>query len=189
MSRKRYFEENEGHGRSEYRECVCISAKNLQYFLKGWTGIKTLAMINSIRKTGDKEATMETRYYISSLEPDPVLILKSVRSHWEVENNLHWVLDIGFREDDDRKTGNAAINFSAISKLALMLLKQSDIKLGMAGKRKACGWDEKIRDKVIGIGKNIENNRMYKLLSVRPEFPAFISAPPANDLVLLQIPC
>ncbi len=150
---KRYFEENEGHGRSEYRECVCISAKNLQYFLKGWTGIKTLAMINSIRKTGDKEATMETRYYISSLEPDPVLILKSVRSHWEVENNLHWVLDIGFREDDDRKTGNAAINFSAISKLALMLLKQSDIKLGMAGKRKACGWDEKIRDKVIGIGK------------------------------------
>ena len=73
--------------------------------------------------------------------------------HWEVENNLHWVLDIGFREDDDRKTGNAAINFSAISKLALMLLKQSDIKLGMAGKRKACGWDEKIRDKVIGIEK------------------------------------
>lgn len=62
-----------------------------------------MAMINSIRKTGDKEATMETRYYISSLEPDPVLILKSVRSHWEVENNLHWVLDIGFREDDDRK--------------------------------------------------------------------------------------
>ena len=51
----------------------------------------------------------------------------------------------------NRKTGNAAINFSAISKLALMLLKQSDIKLGMAGKRKACGWDEKIRDKVIGI--------------------------------------
>ena len=150
-SAKRYFEENKGHGRSEYRECVCISAKNLQYFLKGWTGIKTLAMINSIRKMGDKEAVMETRYYISSLEPDPITILKSVRSHWEVENNLHWVLDIGFREDDDRKTGNAAINFSAISKLSLMLLKQSDIKLGMAGKRKACGWDEKIRDKVIGI--------------------------------------
>jgi len=150
---KRYFEENKGHGRSEYRECVCISAKNLQYFLKGWTGIKTLAMINSIRKMGDKEAVMETRYYISSLEPDPIIILKSIRSHWEVENNLHWVLDIGFREDDDRKIGNAAINFSAISKLALMLLKQSDIKLGMAGKRKACGWDEKIRDKVIGIEK------------------------------------
>ncbi|MCZ2656679.1 ISAs1 family transposase, partial [Bacteroides fragilis] len=83
---------------------------------------------------GDKEAVMETRYYISSLEPDPIIILKSIRSHWEVENNLHWVLDIGFREDDDRKIGNAAINFSAISKLALMLLKQSDIKLGMAGK-------------------------------------------------------
>ena len=148
---KRNFEQNEGHGRSEYRECVCIDAKNLQCFLKGWTGIKTLAMINSIRKMGDKEPVLETKYYISSLEPDPVTILKSVRSHWAVENNLHWVLDVGFREDDDRKTGNAAINFSTISKLALMLLKQSDIKLGMAGKRKICGWDEKSRDKVIGI--------------------------------------
>ena len=56
------------------------------------------------------------------MEPEPVTILKSVRSHWEVENNLHWILDIGFREDDGRKTENAAINFSAISKAALMLL-------------------------------------------------------------------
>lgn len=155
---KRYFEENEGHGRSEYRECVCISAKNLQYFFKGWTGIKTLAMINTVRKVKGKESTLETRYYISSLEPDPITILKSVRSHWAIENELHWVLDVGFREDDDRKTGNAAINFSAIEKLALMLLKKSDIKLGMAGKRKACGWDEKTRDKVIGI-KTIEKKR------------------------------
>ena len=89
---KRYFEENEGHGRSEYRECVCISAKNLQYFFKGWTGIKTLAMINTVRKIKDKESTLETRYYISSLEPDPITILKSVRSHWAIENELHWVL-------------------------------------------------------------------------------------------------
>lgn len=148
---KRCFEENQGHGRTEYRECVCVGAENLQGFLKGWTGIKSLAIINSVRQVKNKEATMETRYYISSLEPDPVIILKSVRAHWAVENQLHWVLDVGFREDDGRKTGNAAINFSAISKLALMLLKQSDIKLGMAGKRKACGWDEKIRDKVMGI--------------------------------------
>ena len=150
---KRYFEENKAHGRNEYRECVCISAENLQPFLKGWTGIKTLAMINTIRRVKGKEAVMESKYYISSLEPDPVIILKSVRSHWAIENELHWVLDVGFREDDGRKTGNAAINFSAISKLALMLLRQSDIKLGMAGKRKACGWDEKIRDKVMGIQK------------------------------------
>lgn len=148
---KRYFEENQGHGRKEYRECVCIDAKNLQYFLEGWTGIKTLAMINSIREIAGKEPVTETKYYISSLPPDPITILKSVRSHWQVENNLHWTLDVGFREDDGRKSGNAAINFSAMSKLALILLKQCDIKLGMAGKRKACGWDEKIRDKVLGI--------------------------------------
>lgn len=115
-------------------------------------------MINTVRKIKGKESTLETRYYISSLEPDPITILKSVRSHWAIENELHWGLDVGFREDDGRKTGNAAINFSAISKLALMLLKKSDIKLEMAGKRKACGWDEKTRDKVIGI-QTIENKR------------------------------
>ena len=65
--------------------------------------------------------------------------------------NLHWQLDVSFREDDTRKTENPAVNFSAMCKIALMMLKQSKMKLSMAGKRKLCGWDEKYRDQVMGI--------------------------------------
>lgn len=157
--KQRYFQENEGHGRKEYRECVCDAVVYPEHFYAGWKGIKTIAKITSIRQIADGQQTTETRYYISSLPQDPQLILESVRAHWQVENNLHWQLDVSFREDYTRKTDNAAINFSAMCKMALMLLKQSKIKLGMAGKRKLCGWDEKYRDEIIGI------QRIYNLNS------------------------
>ncbi|WP_390602100.1 transposase, partial [Bacteroides sp. f07] len=85
----------------------------------------------------------------------PKLILESVRSHWQVENNLHWQLDVSFREDYTRKTDNAAVNFSLMCKMALILLKQSKKKIGIAGKRKLCGWDEKYRDEILGIQRII----------------------------------
>lgn len=151
--KQRYFQENTGHGRREYRECICGVAFDPTYFYKGWEGIKTIAKITCIRQVGDGPVTTETRCYISSLPQDPKLILESVRSHWQVENNLHWQLDVSFREDYTRKTDNAAINFSCMCKIALMLLKQSRIKMGMAGKRKLCGWDEKYRDQILGIKK------------------------------------
>ena len=151
--KQRYFQENDAHGRREYRECVCDAAFDPDYFYKGWKGIKTIAKITSIRQVGDRPPTTETRCYISSLPQDPKLILESVRSHWQVENNLHWQLDVSFREDYTRKTNNAAINFSCMCKIALMLLKQSKIKMGMAGKRKLCGWNEEYRDEILGIKK------------------------------------
>lgn len=81
------------------------------------------------------------------------MILDSVRSHWQVENSLHWQLNVFFREDYTRKTGNAAISFLAMYKIALILLKQSKVKVGIAGKRKLCGWDEEYRDEILGIKK------------------------------------
>jgi predicted transposase YbfD/YdcC len=153
--KKRYFQENQGHGRKEYRECVCDAVFYPDYYYPDWTGIKTIAKITCIRELTGKPQTMETRYYISSLPPDPQLILDSVRAHWQIENNLHWQLDVSFREDYTRNTDNAAINFSAICKIALILLKQSKIRLGMAGKRKLCGWDEKYRDEILGIQRII----------------------------------
>lgn len=152
-SKQRYFQENDGHGRHEYRECVCDAAFMPEHFYKGWKSIKTIAKITSTRQIGNAPPTTQTRCYISSLPQDPKLILESVRSHWEVENKLHWQLDVSFREDYTRKTDNAAINFSAICKIALMLLKQSKIKVGMAGKRKLCGWNEEYRDEILGIKK------------------------------------
>lgn len=154
-----YVQENEGHGRKEYRECVCEAVLYPQHYYAGWIGIKTIVKITCTRQVGNKEPTTETRCYISSLPEDPKLILESVRSHWQVENNLHWQLDVSFREDDIRKTGNAAVNFSAMCKIALMMLKQSKIKLGMAGKRKLCGWDEKYRDQILGINKIIKQEK------------------------------
>lgn len=151
--KQRYFQENDGHGRHEYRECVCDVAFDPDYFYKGWEGIKTIAKITCIRQVGDQPPTTETRCYISSLPQDPKLILESVRSHWQVENNLHWQLDVSFREDYTRKTNNAAINFSCMCKIALILLRQSKIKMGMAGKRKLCGWNEEYRDEILGIKK------------------------------------
>ena len=151
--KQRYFQEDEGHGRKEYRECVCDVAFYPEHFYPGWKGIKTIAKITSVRQVGNAEPTTETRCYISSLPQDPKLLLESIRSHWQVENNLHWQLDVSFREDYTRKIENGAVNFSLMCKMALILLKQSDKKLGIAGKRKVCGWDEEYRDEVLGITK------------------------------------
>ena len=150
-----YFQQNDGHGRKEYRECVCDAAFYPEHFYAGWKGIKTIAKITCVRQVGNAEPTTETRCYISSLPQDPKLILESVRSHWQVENNLHWQLDVSFREDYTRKTDNAAVNFSLMCKMALILLKQSKKKIGIAGKRKLCGWDEKYRDEILGIQRII----------------------------------
>ena len=150
-----YFQQNDGHGRKEYRECVCDAAFYPEHFYASWKGIKTIAKITCVRQVGNAEPTTETRCYISSLPQDPKLILESVRSHWQVENNLHWQLDVSFREDYTRKTDNAAVNFSLMCKMALILLKQSKKKIGIAGKRKLCGWDEKYRDEILGIQRII----------------------------------
>jgi predicted transposase YbfD/YdcC len=158
-NKQSYVQENQGHGRKEYRECVCDAAFYPEKFYPGWEGIRTIAKITCIRQMADGKTTTETRCYISSLPADPKLILESVRSHWQVENNLHWQLDVSFREDDTRKTANAAVNFSAMCKIALMMLKQSKMKLGMAGKRKLCGWDEIYRDQVMGITKIVDQKR------------------------------
>lgn len=151
---KRCEQSNEGHGRREWRECVCCDFEKLApYFLKGWTGVHTLARVTSRRQVGENPVSEETRYYITSLPADPELILKSVRAHWSIENLLHWRMDVAFREDYTRKTNNAAVNFSAMGKMALMMLKAWDKKVGIASKRKFCGWNEDTRDTVLGIKK------------------------------------
>ena len=68
-------------------------------------------------------------------------ILQAIRSHWGIENKLHWQLDITFNEDDQRKKGNAAQNFSLIAKIAMTQLKNNPRKGSMAMKRKMAGWN------------------------------------------------
>lgn len=149
---RRYTTEETGHGRHELRECVVADfAKEARLFFKEWKGLRTLAKVTATRTVAGHEPTTETRYYIASVEADPKLVMETVRTHWQVENNLHWMLDVAFREDYTRKTDNAAINLSLINKVALTMLKQTKRKEGIASRRKFCGWDENFRDEVLGI--------------------------------------
>ncbi len=86
---------------------------------------------------------METRYYISSLESDAQRFLRATRSHWGIENRLHWVLDVSFREDESRvRTGNAPENLALVRHMALNLLRQDQTrKASIKAKRKLAGWD------------------------------------------------
>ena len=93
------------------------------------------------KATGKIES--EIRYYITSLASNAERLNGSIRQHWGIENKLHWVLDMGFNEDQDRKrAGHAAQNFSVLNRIALNLLKQDKTsKRGVHGKRLKAGWD------------------------------------------------
>lgn len=133
-----------GHGRVETRRCSIISDLSLIEHREEWKNLRSLIKIETERYDKCRQATLkETRLYISSLEADADLINRSVRSHWGVENSLHWVLDVAFNEDHSRKrAGNAAQNFSLINRIALNLLKnEKSAKVGVRGKRLKAGWD------------------------------------------------
>jgi predicted transposase YbfD/YdcC len=144
-----------GHGRIEVRECWATSDPDyLSYIseqLAEWPGLNSLAMVRSERTVIGGETTSKSRYFISSLDNDATLILHAVRTHWEIENKVHWVLDIAFREDECRvRKGNGAENFVVLRHLALNLLKQEkSLKCGLQAKRKKAGWDHDYLLKVL----------------------------------------
>jgi predicted transposase YbfD/YdcC len=97
--------------------------------------------------------TRAVRYYISSVAGPAKTVLRAVRRHWRIENSLHWVLDIAFREDKSRvRVGHAAKNLSILRRIALNLLKQEKTaKVGIKAKRLMAGWDQAYLLKVLGI--------------------------------------
>ena len=112
------------HGRIETRKYTTVSEIDWLQGKENWKQLKTIIMVESQRDVND-QISEETRYYISSMENCAEKIGKAVRSHWGVENGLHWKLDIGFREDECRKRkGNAAANFAKMRQIALNLLNQ-----------------------------------------------------------------
>jgi predicted transposase YbfD/YdcC len=142
-----------GHGRIEIRECWATSdPKYLRYIasLADWPGLQSVAMVRTERCVGE-QSTLERRYFISSLAADAKQLLRAVRGHWGIENKLHWVLDIAFREDDCRvRTGNGAQNFAVLRHIALNLLKrEKTLKASIHGKRLKAGWDHDYLVKVL----------------------------------------
>lgn len=118
------------HGRVEERTCSVI--RNLEHIknTKDWKGIKSIIKIDSSRyfKSTKKQGN-STRIYISSLVVLAKIFQEYIRSHWGIENKLHWYLDIAFRENTSRKrVGDSAKNFSAINKIALTMLKKDTLK-------------------------------------------------------------
>jgi predicted transposase YbfD/YdcC len=136
---------NKGHGRLEIRQCWATDAADVLAFIhdyKVWPGLRTLVKVTSERRFPNKTET-DTRYFITSLPPDPKHLLEVIRAHWQIENAFHWVLDIAFREDESRvRKDHAPRNLALIRRLALNLLKRNtSFKIGIKAKRLRAGWD------------------------------------------------
>lgn len=134
-------EVNNDHGRIESRKCIVLPLMYLMMMKLKWRGLKSLILIISERET-PTEKTIEYRYYVSSLDPkNPEKILSSIRSHWQIENNLHWVLDVAYREDQSRiRDENSALNMSWLKKTALGLLKRANNIKGSIRRKQLAIW-------------------------------------------------
>lgn len=117
-----------------------------------WEGLQSIGLVESVRKIGDQTTTSK-RYYLNSFASDAHLLAHVVRSHWGVENRLHWVLDVGFREDDcPIHSDHAPENLAQLRKMSLNLLSQEKTaKIGVANKRLKAAWDNNYLAKVLGI--------------------------------------
>ena len=135
---------NGGHGRIETRRCWTITDPEYLRYLnpgKEWSGLKSVGLVEAERRVGDRVST-ERRYYSSSLLGKAKEFSRAVRGHWDIENGLHWILDVAFRQDDSRvRSGNAQENIAALRRLALNLLRQDKTtKAGVRAKRLKAGW-------------------------------------------------
>lgn len=150
-----YTKHDLDHGRIETRKCSVINDFKFIEQNNQWKNLTSIIKIESCRefKNSNKPTENATRYYISSLRNNASDFQSKIRSHWAVENKLHWTLDVAFSEDASRKrAGNAAQNYSILLKIALNLLKnETSKKISMKSKRLEAGWNEDYLLKILNL--------------------------------------
>ena len=136
---------DDGHGRLVRRRVFACPDVDVLATLKDWPGLAAVLAAETIRGVNGKgKVTAEIRHYLSSAKLPPEVLAAAIRNHWRVESGLHWVLDVGFREDASRvRERNAARNLALLRRIALNLVRaDSTLKASLKGKRKHAGWDD-----------------------------------------------
>ncbi len=130
------------HGRIETRRTTVIHDVDWLQERHRWPGLKAVVMVESERETSSRTET-ETRYYITSLTDPAEKLAAVIRQHWAIENSLHWVMDMVFRDDECRiSTGHAPANFTTVKHVAHNLMRRAPAKDSMRLKRKVAAWDD-----------------------------------------------
>ena len=147
-----FFETVDGdHGRIETRKYWISDDIDWLSNKENWPGLKSIGIAQSTREIGDK-ISFERRYFLCSIAPDAAIFANAVRSHWGIENTLHWSLDVTFKEDACKVKGNAAQNLSHLRHIALNILKSDSSRGSIRGKRLKAGWD------INFLGKLLKNH-------------------------------
>ncbi|MBK9515750.1 MAG: ISAs1 family transposase [Anaeromyxobacter sp.] len=150
----------EGHGRKESRIVSVLEPGDWPWKTNKngeWAGLRTAVRIERKRELLDGETQSEVHYYVSSLPPEVERIAKAIRAHWDIENGLHWLLDVAF-DDDTRTVRNArsAENLAIVARMAFTLVKQDPTrKRGVAASRKKAGWNTDYLAHVLTSGRSI----------------------------------
>ncbi len=139
-----YSPKESGHGRTESRLYqVLNNISELVDSAQEWSNLNSVGRVEYLRQLKNGQTKLESRYFITSLSHEAEQLAHHIRGHWSIENQLHWVLDVEFSEDDSRiRKDNAPENLAIIRHIALNLLKQDKIFKGsIKSKRNRAGWD------------------------------------------------
>lgn len=138
-----YENREESHGRIEIRRCYSTDDVEWLNQRHAWPGLCSIVMIEAERTSRGK-TQIETRFYLTSLAMDAEKAANAIRSHWQVENSLHWVLDVVFLDDQCRiRKDHAPQNFHIVKQMALNLIRQAPGKKSVRLKRKSAGWNDR----------------------------------------------
>ena len=140
-----------GHGRIETRTATVSTDIGWLQEDHQWPGLTAIGKVVRVRETAAK-TTIETAYYLLSTAVSPDRFNEVVRSHWGVENQLHWRLDVVMNEDQDRtRLGNGPNNLAVLRHMALNVMQKDPTKGSLRGKLKRAGWDDAYLSTLIAL--------------------------------------